>query len=85
METDLLASLGSKGKNGNSLACLRNAGSHSAMTYCIISARFRRLITTPDPCLLCLDLRLGLLFKHMRTTALGLGCMNEHVLALLMV
>jgi len=30
----LLASLGSKGKNGNSLACLRNAGSHSAVTYC---------------------------------------------------
>ena len=34
MGTHLLASLGSKGKNGNSLACLRNAGSHSAMTYC---------------------------------------------------
>ena len=34
MGTHLLASLGSKGKNGNSLACLRNAGSHSAVTYC---------------------------------------------------
>ena len=43
------------------------------------------LVRLFDPCLLCLDLRLGLLFKHMRTTALGLGCMNEHVLALLMV
>ncbi len=32
--THLLASLGSKGKNRNSLACLRNAGSHSAVTYC---------------------------------------------------
>ena len=32
--TDLLASLGSKGKNGNPLACLRNAGSHFAVTYC---------------------------------------------------
>ena len=31
-----LASLGSKGKNGNSLACLRNAGSHSAESYCSI-------------------------------------------------
>jgi hypothetical protein len=30
----LLASLGSKGKNSNSLACLRNACSHSAETYC---------------------------------------------------
>ena len=29
MGTHLLASLGSKGKNRNSLACLRNAGSHS--------------------------------------------------------
>ena len=35
METDLLASLGSKGKIRNSLACLRNAGFHSAVTYCI--------------------------------------------------
>jgi len=34
MGTHLLASLGSKGKNGNSLACLRNAGSHSAESYC---------------------------------------------------
>ena len=32
--THLLASLGSKGKNRKSLACLRNAGSHSAVTYC---------------------------------------------------
>jgi hypothetical protein len=30
----LLASLGSKGKNRNSLACLRNAGSYSAESYC---------------------------------------------------
>jgi len=35
MGTDLLASRGSKGKNGNSLACLRNAGSHSAESYCM--------------------------------------------------
>jgi hypothetical protein len=34
MGTHLLASLGSKGRNGNSLACLRNAGSHSAESYC---------------------------------------------------
>jgi hypothetical protein len=34
MGTHLLASLGSKGKNRNSLACLRNAGSHSAESYC---------------------------------------------------
>ena len=32
----LLASLGGKGKNRNSLACLRNAGSYSALTYCNI-------------------------------------------------
>jgi hypothetical protein len=31
----LLASLGSKGKNRNSLACLRNAGSYSGIRYCI--------------------------------------------------
>jgi len=37
MGTHLLASLGIKGKNGNSLACLRNAGSHSAVTYCTLS------------------------------------------------
>jgi len=30
----LLASLGSKGKNRNSLACLRNAGFHFAESYC---------------------------------------------------
>jgi hypothetical protein len=30
----LLASQGSKGKNRNSLACLRNAGSYFAVTYC---------------------------------------------------
>ena len=29
--TRLLASLSSKGKNRNSLACLRNAGSHAAV------------------------------------------------------
>src|SRR6056300_1683319 len=34
IETHLLASLGSKGKNRNSLACLRNAGFYSAVTYC---------------------------------------------------
>ena len=34
--THLLASLGSKGKNRNSLACLRNAGSYSAESYCKI-------------------------------------------------
>ena len=33
--TLLLASLGGKGKNRNSLACLRNAGSYSAESYCI--------------------------------------------------
>jgi hypothetical protein len=32
--THLLASLGNKGKNRNSLACLRNAGSHSGVSYC---------------------------------------------------
>ena len=37
MGTHLLGSLGSKGKNGNSLACLRNAGSHSAESYCSIN------------------------------------------------
>ena len=31
--THLLAPLGDKGKNRNSLACLRNAGSHSADSY----------------------------------------------------
>ena len=31
IETHLLAFLGSKGKNRNSLACLRNAGFHSAV------------------------------------------------------
>ena len=36
MGTHLLASLGSKGKNRNSLACLRNAGFHSAVKYCSI-------------------------------------------------
>ena len=35
--THLLASLGTKGRNGNSLACLRNAGSHSAESYCSIN------------------------------------------------
>jgi len=34
MGIHLLASLDSKGKNRNSLACLRNAGSHSAESYC---------------------------------------------------
>ena len=33
----MLASLGTKGRNGNSLACLRNAGSHSAESYCSIN------------------------------------------------
>ena len=33
--TRLLASLGSKGKNRNPLACLRNAGSYFAESYCI--------------------------------------------------
>ena len=32
--TGLLASLGSKGKIRNSLACLRNAGSYFVVTYC---------------------------------------------------
>jgi hypothetical protein len=32
--THLLASLGIKGKNRNPLACLRNAGSYFAITYC---------------------------------------------------
>ena len=43
------------------------------------------LVRLLDPCLMCLDLRLGLLLKHMWTTALGLGRMNEQVLALMMV
>ena len=42
MGTHLLGSLGSKGKNGNSLACLRNAGSHSAESYCIENTAMRR-------------------------------------------
>jgi len=37
--TRLLASLGSKGKNRNSLAYLRNAGSYSAQSYCTTSER----------------------------------------------
>ena len=41
MGTHLLASLGSKGKHGNSLACLRNAGSHSAVTYRITAEQGR--------------------------------------------
>ena len=41
MGTHLLASLDSKGKNGNSLACLRNAGSHSAETVHIAKANDR--------------------------------------------
>ena len=36
--THLLASLGGR-KNRNSLACLRNTGSHSAVTYCTMSWR----------------------------------------------
>jgi len=32
--THLLASLGIKGKNRDSLACLGNAGSHSVESYC---------------------------------------------------
>ena len=42
--TRLLASLGSKGKNRNSLACLRNAASHSAESYC--ACKYVRLIRT---------------------------------------
>ena len=38
----LLVSLGRKGKNRNSLACLRNAGSYSAVTYCIRQETSRR-------------------------------------------
>ena len=34
--TQLLASLGSKGKNRNSAACLRNANSYSAESYCMV-------------------------------------------------
>ena len=37
--TRLLASLGSKAKNRNSVACLRNAGSYSAVTYCTFVER----------------------------------------------
>ena len=40
--TRLLASLGSKGKNRNPVACLRNAGSYSAVTYCIRQETSRR-------------------------------------------
>ena len=35
--THLLASLGSKGKNRNPLACLRNAGSYFGVSYCSVS------------------------------------------------
>jgi hypothetical protein len=53
MGTHLLASLGSKGKHRNSLhleslACLRNAGFHSAESYCNPRAR---AAATPDCCL----------------------------------
>ena len=36
--THSLVSLGSKGENRNPLACLRNAGSYSAESYCVPSA-----------------------------------------------
>ena len=39
IETHLLASLGSKGKTRNSLACLRNAGFHFAESYCTRAKR----------------------------------------------
>jgi len=39
----LLASLGSKGKNRNSLACLRNAGSYSAESHCSHPSRLQRV------------------------------------------
>jgi hypothetical protein len=38
IEARLLASLGSKGKNRNSLACLRNAGFHSGVSYCSVES-----------------------------------------------
>ena len=43
IETHLLTSLGSKGKNRNSLACLRNACFHFAVTYCSQRASQRAL------------------------------------------
>jgi hypothetical protein len=50
METHLLASQGSKGKNRNPLACLRNASFHSAVTYC--SAAQSRLCLLQTRCFL---------------------------------
>ena len=49
MGTDLLASLGSKGKNRNSLACLRNAGYHFAITYCNLKVQVRALMIVCGP------------------------------------
>jgi hypothetical protein len=46
--TGLLASLGRKGKNRSSLACLRNAGSYSAETYCNILTSHTMLDCNPD-------------------------------------
>ena len=40
----MLASLGGKGKNRNSLACLRNAGSYSAESYCIARPAYTRTL-----------------------------------------
>ena len=46
IETLLLASLGGKGKNRYPLACLRNAGFHSADSYCMLFAMRNRFETT---------------------------------------
>ena len=46
IETLLLASLSGTGKNKNSLACLRNAGFHSADSYCMLFALRNRFETT---------------------------------------
>jgi hypothetical protein len=43
----LLASSDIMDKNRNSLACLRNAGSYSAVTYCTVEATEKRK-TTPN-------------------------------------
>ena len=48
IETDLLASLGSKGKNRNSLACLRNAGFYSAVTYCSSPSKVKKNLSSPS-------------------------------------
>ena len=53
----MLASLGGKGKNRNCLACLRNAGSYSALTYCTAETlMFEREVHDQGPLVCTLSL-----------------------------